>query len=51
MRLPERKRELDAPVEDARRHLALLLKERADLEKHLNTGLEVEKALEAAAHC
>ena len=26
-------------------------KERADLEKHLNTGLEVEKALEAAAHC
>ena len=51
VRLLERKRELDAKVEDARRHLALLLKERADLEKHLNTGLEVEKALEAAAHC
>ena len=51
VRLRERKRELDAKVEDARKHLALLLKERADLEKHLNTGLEVEKALEAAAHC
>ena len=50
-RLLERKKELDAKVEDARRNLALLLKERADLEKHLSKGFEVEDKLEAAAHC
>ena len=45
VRLRERKRELDAKVEDARKHLALLLKERADLETVSYTHLTLPTIL------